>query len=85
MSFPKLEIKKSAANKAKHDTTIVFFILFILARKVYIVFLHHIAMKDPNKMTTEELIALADEIKGDMAAEWLKRREKVKLKPLLAR
>ena len=42
-------------------------------------------MKDPNKMTTEELIALADEIKGDMAAEWLKRREKVKLKPLLAR
>ena len=30
-------------------------------------------------------IKLADEIKGDMAAEWLKRRERVKLKPLLAR
>ncbi|MBS3096541.1 hypothetical protein J4480_03820 [Candidatus Woesearchaeota archaeon] len=29
-------------------------------------------------------IALADEIKGDMASEWLKRREKIKSKPLLA-
>lgn len=28
-------------------------------------------------------IKLADEIKGDMATEWLKRREKVKSKPLL--
>lgn len=27
-------------------------------------------------------IKLADEIKGDMAAEWLKRRENIKLKPL---
>ena len=30
-------------------------------------------------------IKLADEIKGDMAAEWIKRREKIKSKPLLAR
>ena len=28
-------------------------------------------------------IKLADEIKGDMAGEWLKRREKIKSKPLL--
>ena len=28
-------------------------------------------------------IKLADEIKGDMASEWLKRREKIKSKPLL--
>ncbi|MBI2654757.1 hypothetical protein HYX02_08200 [Candidatus Woesearchaeota archaeon] len=28
-------------------------------------------------------IKLADEIKGDMAGEWLKRREKIKPKPLL--
>lgn len=28
-------------------------------------------------------IKLADEIKGDMASEWVKRREKVKPKPLL--
>ena len=28
-------------------------------------------------------IKLADEIKGDMAGEWLKRREKIKSKSLL--
>jgi len=40
-------------------------------------------MKDPTKMTTKELIELADEIKKGMTDEWLKRREKIKSKPLL--
>ena len=40
-------------------------------------------MKNPKNMTTEELIELADEIKRGMADEWLKRREKIKSKPLL--
>ena len=40
-------------------------------------------MKDPKNMTTEELIELADEIKRGITDEWLKRREKVKSKPLL--
>ena len=40
-------------------------------------------MKDPKKMTTKELIDLADEIKKGMTDEWLKRREKIKSKPLL--
>jgi len=40
-------------------------------------------MKDPTKMTTKELIDLADEIKKGMTDEWLKRREKIKSKPLL--
>ncbi|MEK6984430.1 MAG: hypothetical protein AABX33_07690 [Nanoarchaeota archaeon] len=30
-------------------------------------------------------VKLADEIKGDMASEWLKRRESIKSKPLLVR
>ncbi len=33
-------------------------------------------MKNPEDMSTDELIDLADEIKGDMASEWLKRRAK---------
>ena len=40
-------------------------------------------MKDPKKMTTKELIDLADEIKSGMTDEWLKRREKIKSKPLV--
>ena len=40
-------------------------------------------MKGPKNMTTEELIELADEIKRGITDEWLKRREKVKSKPLL--
>ena len=40
-------------------------------------------MKDPKKMTTKELIELADEIKRGMTDEWLKRREKIKTKTLL--
>ena len=40
-------------------------------------------MKNPKKMTTKELIELADEIKRGMTDEWIKRREKVKSKPLL--
>ena len=40
-------------------------------------------MKDPKDMTTNELIELADEIKSGMTTEWLKRREKIKSKPLL--
>ena len=40
-------------------------------------------MKDPKKMTTKELIKLADQIKGSMTTEWIKRREKIKSKPLL--
>ena len=39
------------------------------------------ALKIPGSM---DPIKLADEIKGDMAEEWLDRREKVKPKPLLA-
>jgi len=39
-------------------------------------------MKDPTKMTTKELIELADEIKKGMTDEWLKRREKIKSNPL---
>ena len=38
-------------------------------------------MKDPNKMTTEELIALADEIKKGMGDEFLKRMKSIKLIP----
>lgn len=38
---------------------------------------------NPKKMTTDELIKLADEIKSGMTNEWIKRREKVKSKPLL--
>ena len=34
-------------------------------------------------MTTEELIDLADEIKRGMTDEWIKRREKIRSKPLL--
>ena len=30
-----------------------------------------------------DAIKLADSIKGDIAAEWLKRRQKAKFKPLL--
>lgn len=40
-------------------------------------------MKNPNKMTTEELIALADEIKSGITDEWIKRRQKIHSKPLL--
>ena len=42
-------------------------------------------MKNPKNMTTEELIELADEIKGDMTTEWIKRRKAIKqeIKPLL--
>lgn len=40
-------------------------------------------MKDPKKMTTKERIDLADEIKRGMTDEWIKRREKIKSKPLL--
>ena len=40
-------------------------------------------MKNPKNMTTEELIELADEIKRGMTDECLKRREKIKSKPLL--
>ena len=42
-------------------------------------------MKDPKKMSTVELIELADEIKRGMTDEWVKRRQAVKreLKPLL--
>ncbi|MBI2542350.1 hypothetical protein HYV80_06590 [Candidatus Woesearchaeota archaeon] len=40
-------------------------------------------MKDPKNMTTDELIELADEIKRGMTDEWLKRRERIKSKPLL--
>lgn len=40
-------------------------------------------MKDPKKMTTDELIALADEIKSGITDEWIKRRERTKSKPLL--
>ena len=40
-------------------------------------------MKSPKTMTTKELIDLADEIKGNMTTEWIKRRAKVKSKPLL--
>ena len=43
-----------------------------------------VTMKDPKKMTTKELIGLADEIKRGITDEWLKRREKIKSKPLLA-
>ena len=53
-------------------------------RKVYIVvFQYFYYMKDPKKMTTEELIELADKIKSGMTDEWIKRREKIKSKPLL--
>ncbi len=31
--------------------------------------------KNPEKMTTDELIQLADEIKGDLTSDWLKRRK----------
>ena len=41
-------------------------------------------MKNPEKMTTKELIELADEIKSGMTDGWIKRREKIKSKPLLA-
>lgn len=40
-------------------------------------------MKNPKNMTTDELIELADEIKRGMSDEWIKRREKLKPKPLL--
>ena len=40
-------------------------------------------MKNPKKMTTEELIELADRMKGNITTEWIKRRAKVKSKPLL--
>ena len=33
-------------------------------------------MKNPENMTTEELIELADRIKGNMTTEWLKRYNK---------
>lgn len=35
-------------------------------------------MKQPNKMTTEELIDLADEIKKGVTTSWIKRRDKLK-------
>lgn len=35
-------------------------------------------MKDPNKMTTEELIALADEIKAGMGKSLLEDYKKIK-------
>ena len=33
-------------------------------------------MKNPKNMTTKELIELADDIKGNMTTEWLKRYNK---------
>ena len=44
-------------------------------------------MTKPKQIIPEDVdpIKLADEIKGDMATEWLKRRESIKSKPLLVR
>ncbi|MBI2576872.1 hypothetical protein HYV84_06655 [Candidatus Woesearchaeota archaeon] len=35
-------------------------------------------MKHPSKMTTEELIDLADEVKRGITTSWIKRRDKLK-------
>ena len=43
----------------------------------------HMANIKPKIPANVDPIRLADGIKGDMATEWLKRREKVKSKPLL--
>ncbi len=32
-------------------------------------------VKNPESMSTEELIEFADEIKGDLTSDWLKRRK----------
>ena len=44
-------------------------------------------MKNPKKMTTTELIELADKIKSGISTEWIKRRKALKreVKPLLVR
>ena len=38
---------------------------------------------EPHIQANVDPIKLADEIKGNMAVEWIKRREKIKSKPLL--
>lgn len=62
--------------------------IFFFVRKVYIPHLRLIFfMTKPKPVIPANVdpVKLADEIKGDMASEWLKRRESIKSKPLLVR
>ena len=69
----------------------LFPVLFSFCERFIYLFHYFICMetkktfKDPSKMTTEELIELADEMKSGITTEWIKRREAIKResKPLL--
>ena len=60
-------------------------LFYFQAKALYIVYSIDSTMKRSKPVVPANVdpVKLADEIKGNMATEWIKRREKIKAKPLL--
>ena len=64
----------------------LFYSFFLHERFIYDILINSVMKHKKSEFkipANVDPIKLADEIKGDMTAEWIKRREKIKSKPLL--